>query len=424
MKSASSVVRNLSIAGLVVILLTLHGRALAAASLHNGAALLLRSHWREATGAGAFPACGANANPLPAGAWIERALRLNPQDERAWLLRGRAAWLAGRCDEALQDWERALSLNPQDRAAWTLYLAAEGKSLQPDPVTAEGVAAYFLFLGDRSQKAEAWEDARRWYTLAFSLHPTAAGARKLEALYLRLEQKERAVAVWEELVAHLPASDPDRWWALGRAAELSEQWERAALFYGEGARRSPAPYDFRMREGAACERLKDWARAEAAYRRAVEARPDLFWPYLSVGHMRRVQKDLEDALVWYRKAEALAPNRYEPKYWLGYAHYLREEYPAAEELLRAALERNPKHAWSAYYLAQTLYRQDRREEAVEWLREAIGLYQGKPWNWAVQLGDWLAGAGDKEGALIAYRQALEWKPGDEGIQAKIRALEE
>jgi len=42
----------------------------------------------------------------------------------------------------------------------------------------------------------------------------------------------------------------------------------------------------------------------------------------------------------------------------------------------------------------------------------------------VQLGDWLAEAGDKDGALAAYRQALAWKPGDEGIAAKIRALED
>ncbi|MCS7286395.1 MAG: hypothetical protein NZ653_04595, partial [Anaerolineae bacterium] len=125
------------------------------------------------------------------------------------------------------------------------------------------MASYFLFLGDRSQKAEQWEDALQWYTRAFSLHPTTAATWKLEALYLRLEQKEAAVAVWEELATHLPTSDPDRWWALGRAAELSERWEHAALFYGEGARRSPRPYDFRMREGAAWERLRDWARAEA-----------------------------------------------------------------------------------------------------------------------------------------------------------------
>jgi len=52
------------------------------------------------------------------------------------------------------------------------------------------------------------------------------------------------------------------------------------------------------------------------------------------------------------------------------------------------------------------------------------LYPGQPWDWAVQLGDWLAESGDREGALAAYRQALEWKPGDGGIAAKIRALED
>jgi predicted negative regulator of RcsB-dependent stress response len=40
------------------------------------------------------------------------------------------------------------------------------------------------------------------------------------------------------------------------------------------------------------------------------------------------------------------------------------------------------------------------------------------------LGDWLAESGDREGALAAYRHAPEWKPGDEGIEAKIKALEE
>jgi len=62
-------------------------------------------------------------------------------------------------------------------------------------------------------------------------------------------------------------------------------------------------------------------------------------------------------------------------------------------------------------------------EAIGRMRQAIALYLGKPWQWAVQLGDWLAEAGDKAGALAAYRQALEWKPGDEGIAAKVKALE-
>jgi Flp pilus assembly protein TadD len=71
-----------------------------------------------------------------------------------------------------------------------------------------------------------------------------------------------------------------------------------------------------------------------------------------------------------------------------------------------------------------LFRWENQERAVSWLRTAIGLYKGQPWDWAVQLGDWLAESGDKEGALAAYRQALEWKPGDEGIAAKVKELRE
>jgi len=85
--------------------------------------------------------------------------------------------------------------------------------------------------------------------------------------------------------------------------------------------------------------------------------------------------------------------------------------------MERALEPNPWHAWSLYW-------QGARGEAIGRMRQAIALYRGKPWQWAVQLGDWLAEAGDKEGALAAYRQALEWKPGDEGIAAKVKALEE
>jgi len=54
-------------------------------------------------------------------------------------------------------------------------------------------------------------------------------------------------------------------------------------------------------------------------------------------------------------------------------------------------------------LLNNLFHWEKREGAVSWLRTASGLYPGQPWNWAVQLGDWLAESGDKEGALAAYR---------------------
>ena len=72
--------------------------------------------------------------------------------------------------------------------------------------------------------------------------------------------------------------------------------------------------------------------------------------------------------------------------------------------MERALEPNPWHAWNLYW-------QGARGEAIGRMRQAIALYRGKPWQWAVQLGDWLAEAGDKEGALAAYRQALDVEAG-------------
>jgi len=53
-------------------------------------------------------------------------------------------------------------------------------------------------------------------------------------------------------------------------------------------------------------------------------------------------------------------------------------------------------------------------------QEGVNAWEGEP-SGAVR--GRLAEAGDKEGALAASRQPLEWKPGDEGIAAKIRTLE-
>ena len=414
-----------SVVLLALALLLLNGQEVAGAALQNAVALKLLAPWQELMAdQSALLACPPGGASPAAEALMEAALRLRPENARTWLLWGRSTWLAGRCSEAREAWERALALAPRDQAAWLLYILSGPQDLEPEPAIAERVASYLDFQGDRARSAERWEEALRWYEKSFTLVPSVPRANRLESVYLKLERKNEAIACWEKLATVLPETEPEHWWALGRAAELGEDWEKAAEAYGRGAELATKPYDYWMRQGVNYERLKDWERAEAAYRKAVEARPDLFWPYLSVGHMRRVQKDYDGMLEWYLRAEAIAPNRYEPQYWLGYAHYLREEYAEAQERLERALELNPQHAWSAYYLAWSLYRQGARGEAIGRMRQAIALYRGKPWQWAVQLGDWLAEVGDKEGALAAYRQALEWKPGDEGIEAKIRALRE
>ncbi len=247
---------------LVLILLALQGRHLAARFLTNLATLALLPRWQAAAQSPALPTCPEGSASSPAALWLDAALRLAPQDGRAWLQKGRALWLEGRCPEAVEAWQRAVARNPHDAAAWLLLLqAAPETDLRPDPAIAQGITNYALSRGDQARAAGEWEQALDWYDRAFVLLPNRAAAARLEAVYLQLERKAEAIARWEALADLLPDTDPDHWWARGRAAELAENWEAAAQAYGEGARRSAQPYDFWMRQGAAWERLKDWARA-------------------------------------------------------------------------------------------------------------------------------------------------------------------
>lgn len=407
---------------LALALLVASAPSLLAAGANNVASVRLAREG-EAVSPEELSACRRRVDRSQAAGPLAWALRLDTNLPRAIVNQGRVAWLEGRCDEAVLVWGRALSLNSRDITAWALYLAAGGDILPSDPTVAEGLAAYFLYLGDQDRKAEQWEGALEWYAMAFSVHPSREAAGRLEAAYLRLERKDAAVAVWEELAALLPPSDPDHWWAMGWLAELAQEWEQAALAYREGAARAEEPVPFWIREGEAWGRVQRWEAVEMAYERIIQARPDGLTGYLYMGHLRQAQKDYAAALAWYRRADAVAGGNWVPQYYQGVVYYQMEQYPQAEERFRAVLAAQPEHLWSLYYLAQAVYRQGRLAEAVDYLARAITLHTGQPWEWAVQLGDWRAEAGDVEGALAAYQQALAWRPGDENIQGKIQALQ-
>jgi predicted TPR repeat methyltransferase len=83
--------------------------------------------------------CSPRGNAAAAWALAEAALRLKPEDAHAWLLRGRSAWLAGRCVEAREAWRHAVALAPQDPAAWflyILYILSGPPDLRPEPAVA------------------------------------------------------------------------------------------------------------------------------------------------------------------------------------------------------------------------------------------------------------------------------------------------
>jgi tetratricopeptide (TPR) repeat protein len=227
--------------------------------------------------------------------------------------------------------------------------------------------------------------------LSLELGPTRLAARKL-TLRLRNEQRyDDALEVWQEMAAALPPQDPDHWWALGRAAEMERNWAQAADAFGHGAQRSEDPYDFWIERGRNFQRLQDWERARRAYWQAFLLHVPETTPSNAVGN------------AYLQQGEYAQAGR-----WFGMAFYV-----------------NPRDVSSNYHLAQVLHSVGEEEVAVTFLARAIELNPRQRWGWAVQLGDWRLALGDREGALEAYRQALEWRPGEASIEERIeQAMED
>jgi tetratricopeptide (TPR) repeat protein len=100
-----------------------------------------------------------SGNKRRAYSYFSQALRLNPDDEEAWLWRGAMAPTA---EESLECMRKALSLNPNSRRAWQGLewaaerlakergqeveevepLAAEGMPLPPEPQLSEAEAPF------------------------------------------------------------------------------------------------------------------------------------------------------------------------------------------------------------------------------------------------------------------------------------------
>jgi len=401
---------------------------LLAAGANNLAAWALASEWKEVSQQVGFPRCGRRLESPDAARYTAAALRWDPGYGRALVNQGRVAWLEGECSEARANWEQALLAAPGDQVAafWLFWASGTDTDRLPEGLSPEALAQAAYGAGQYAETAGAEGTAAAWYELSQDMGPSREAANRLARLYQREERLEEAIAVWQRLAAARPQECPDHWWALGQAAELAQEWEQASWAYGRGVEVTSEvaedPYDFWMRQGVAFERLQRREEAEAAYRQAQAVRPDVPWPYLSLGHLRRKQEDYAGALAWYRQAETVAPEHLAPAYYQGMMYYLLEDYVEARVYLERTLVVNPDHIGSNYYLAQALHQLRERDQAVTFLAQAVALHTGKPWRWVVQLGNWRLELGDREGAMAAYQQALEWRPGESEVERRIEEI--
>lgn len=79
--------------------------------------------------------------PKEAVGALERSLKADPSDPKAWAALGNAHWAQGRKESALQAWKRSLALEPANPALAGFVSRAEGKAAAPAPVRASAAQA-------------------------------------------------------------------------------------------------------------------------------------------------------------------------------------------------------------------------------------------------------------------------------------------
>ena len=324
-----------------------------------------------------------------AGPSLALARRWDPDSPRVALNQGRVAWLQGDCQEARAAWAQASRAAPGDEVAGLWLVISSGIGDVPAHLTPRETARYAWLAGRRVASIDP-AAAAAWYELSLLLAPGPEAATGLSGLYAQDGKDAEAARVWQRLADALPPEEAGHWQALGEGAGRAGEWERAAEAYGRGAALSAAPYELWRRQADAFKRL-GWSREEErAYHQALLACPTCLDPYLALGHLWRREGQHAGALAWYAEAARIAPENASPR----------------------------------YYRAQLLYDMGEPSQAVASLEEAISLNRSKPWRWAVQVGDWRLEGGDREGALAAYRQALEWQPAEAAIEERIRQAAE
>jgi Tfp pilus assembly protein PilF len=121
--------------------------------------------------------------------------------------------------------------------------------------------------------------------------------------------------------------------------------------------------------------------------------------------------DQQRAFVAFQKAIQLNPDNFDAHYALGGIYFQRREFGEAEREFRRSVELNPNSGEALNYLGRVLMVQSRRAEAIEVLRRATTLpLYATPDLAYTDLGSTLETAGDLQGAIQAYQNALKTDP--------------
>jgi tetratricopeptide (TPR) repeat protein len=309
---------------------------------------------------------------------VERALRLDPADAEAWLLKGRLRAHAGDAEGALHAYRAAVRGEPDNQDA---YLALADHQLGVgDPAGA--IDTLQRLVGRLQTSAEAHARLARalapqapataivHFKRAVQLEPGRVDAQVELAELLGLQgQGEEAIGTMREAFERT-----------GDRVAVAERLIR--LYLDQGDRRAAAAVIDLLDEGGTDPRqqvvlatlyraLKDHKRARALTEAALAQKPDLHAARLLLGAVLDDARQPQAALAEYAKVPAAAEECVEARRRAAEVLRVQGQLPQAVALLEQAVAARPDTDELIDSLAQVLARSGQLDRAVSLLAAAL-----------------------------------------------------
>ena len=330
----------------------------------------------------------------------------------------------GRIEEALPHLERARAEDPSNAPAlWMLAvaklrlgvfpeaasLAAEFARLVPDSAGGPLLAASALTaLGQLPEAVAA-------LTEALARDPDHPEARRdLAVLLGRRGEREEAIRRLERLRAEHPGR-PEILAPLGVLYVQEGRGADGLSALTQAAQADPDSFEARHHLGALLSELGQYGPANAHLAAALGLRPEDPGALFEMCLLRSREERLEAAKEACARAAAAAPTSAEAQFAHGdVLHYLAEE-DAAERAYREAIRLDPDHVRARFRLGLLLHEAGRGTEAIPVLTPAVeatgeAVSPAQLAGGLMTLGQALAAAGDREGAILRLEAAIAAAP--------------
>ncbi|MBD1935785.1 serine/threonine-protein kinase [Microcoleus sp. FACHB-68] len=359
--------------------------------------------------------------PEEAISTIDKSLITNPNQAKAWKIRGDALFLLERYEAALAAYEKASQIDPKDPKAWnnqgeTLYLLqryeealkAHDKALELsanniEAVNGRGIALLGL---------KRYQDALSAFEKALQIqpnHPKSWENRALALEYLQRPQESRkafeeALASYNDTIKLNP-NDLQTLINRGRVLGKLQRPTEALASYDSAIKINPNFFPAWVGKGSTLFFAQKPEEALKAYDKALEIRPKSYLSRHNRGSLLAAMQRPEDAIKDYDKAIEIQNNFYPALRDRGFALLQLQRTQDAIASFDKAIKYESKDHKSWVGRGIALKELKRNEQALAALDKAISIEPNDPVA-LLHRGLTLEEMQRNEDALNAYNQAI------------------